>query len=328
MAVVDGVRGDLDAVETSEWLEAIDSVLEHDGPGSCPPHPHASRGARPARRHRADRDSQHAVRQHDPARARGEAAGRSGAGAPASVDRALERDGDGGAREQALLRARRPHRELPVAGDAVRGRLQPLLARAQREPRWRPRVLPGPLLARQLRAGVPGGPPHRGAARRLSPGGVEARRPELLPAPVADARLLAVLDGLAGDRPDHLDLPGAVHEVPAGPRAGEDGRAQGVVLRRRRRGRRARDDGLDRPRRPRAARQPDLGRQLQPPAARRPRAGQRQDHPGARVGFPRRRVERDQGDLGQPLGPAAGAGRRRPAGPGDGGVGGRRVPDV
>ncbi len=32
MAVVDGVRGDLDAVETSEWLEAIDSVLEHDGP--------------------------------------------------------------------------------------------------------------------------------------------------------------------------------------------------------------------------------------------------------------------------------------------------------
>jgi pyruvate dehydrogenase E1 component len=33
MAVVDGVRGDLDAVEMSEWLEAIDSVLEHDGPG-------------------------------------------------------------------------------------------------------------------------------------------------------------------------------------------------------------------------------------------------------------------------------------------------------
>ena len=32
MAVVDGVPGDLDAFETSEWLEAIDSVLEHDGP--------------------------------------------------------------------------------------------------------------------------------------------------------------------------------------------------------------------------------------------------------------------------------------------------------
>ena len=33
MAVVDGVPGDLDAVETNEWLEAINSVLEHDGPG-------------------------------------------------------------------------------------------------------------------------------------------------------------------------------------------------------------------------------------------------------------------------------------------------------
>ena len=33
MAVVDGVPGDLDALETSEWVEAIDSVLEHDGPG-------------------------------------------------------------------------------------------------------------------------------------------------------------------------------------------------------------------------------------------------------------------------------------------------------
>ena len=129
MAVVDGVPGDLDAVETSEWLEAIDSVLEHDGPDRAR---HiltrvVERAA--ARRHRADRDPQHAVRQHDPARARGEAPGRSGARAPASVDRALERDGDGRARQQALIRARRAHRELPVAGDAVRGRLQPLLAR-------------------------------------------------------------------------------------------------------------------------------------------------------------------------------------------------------
>src|SRR5690242_8732984 len=33
MAVADGEREDLDAVETSEWLDAIDSVLERDGPG-------------------------------------------------------------------------------------------------------------------------------------------------------------------------------------------------------------------------------------------------------------------------------------------------------
>ena len=56
--------------------------------------------------------------------------------------------------------------------------------------------------------------------------------------------------------------------------------------------------GVDRARRPRAARQPDLGRQLQPAAARRPGPRQRQDHPGARGRLPRRRLERDQGDLG------------------------------
>ena len=74
------------------------------------------------------------------------------------------------------------------------------------------------------------------------PGGLS-----LLPAPVADARLLAVPDGVARDRRDHLDLPGAVHEVPAR-RAGStdtDG-SQGVGVPRRRRDGRARDDGRDR----------------------------------------------------------------------------------
>ena len=51
-------------------------------------------------------------------------------------------------------------------------------------------------------------------------------------------------------------------------------------------------------------RQPDLRGQLQSAAPRRPGARQRQDHPGARGGFPRRRLERDQGDLGRLLGPA------------------------
>jgi pyruvate dehydrogenase E1 component len=32
MAVSDDARGDLDAVETSEWLEALDAVVAHDGP--------------------------------------------------------------------------------------------------------------------------------------------------------------------------------------------------------------------------------------------------------------------------------------------------------
>ena len=150
----------------------------------------------------------------------------------------------------------------------------------------------------------------------------------LLSASVADAGLLAVPDGVARDRGDHLDLPGAVHEVPRRPRPREHRGTQGVGLPRRRRDGRAGVDGLDRARRARAARQPDLGRQLQPPAPRRSGARQRQDHPGARIRLPRRRLERDQGDLGRPLGPAARRGHRRPAREGDGGLRRRRVPDV
>ena len=28
-----GAGADVDAVETTEWLEAVDAVVEHDGPG-------------------------------------------------------------------------------------------------------------------------------------------------------------------------------------------------------------------------------------------------------------------------------------------------------
>ena len=97
---------------------------------------------------------------------------------------------------------------------------------------------------------------------------------------------------------------------------------------RRRRDGRARIDRCHGTGRPGAARQPDLGGQLQPPAPRRAGPGQRQDHPGARVGLPRRRMERHQGDLGQPLGSAAGRRRRRPPRACDGGLRRRRLSDV
>jgi hypothetical protein len=32
MALTDGATVDIDAVETSEWLEALDAVVVHDGP--------------------------------------------------------------------------------------------------------------------------------------------------------------------------------------------------------------------------------------------------------------------------------------------------------
>src|ERR1035441_1669700 len=85
------------------------------------------------------------------------------------------------------------------------------------EQRWRPGVLPGAFLAGQLRARVPRGSPDRGAARRLPAGG-QPWRPVVVSASVADAGFLGVLDGVIGDRRDHLDLPGAVHEIPAGAR--------------------------------------------------------------------------------------------------------------
>ena len=252
---------------------------------------------------------------------------RSHRAAPA-LDRALERHLHGPARQQDLLGAGRPHRDLPVAGHAHGGRLQPLLARAGRRTRRRPRLLPGPLLAGQLRSRLSGRPALRSAARRLPAGGVGGGRAQLLPAPVADARVLAVPDGVAGHRGDHLDLSGALHEVPGGARDGRHLPAQGVDLPRRRRDGRARVDGRHRPGGPRAAGQPHLGGQLQPPAPRRAGARQRQDHPGAGVRLPRRRLERHQGHLGHAVGPAAGGRRRRRAGQGDGGLRRRGLPDL
>ena len=293
-----GAGADLDAVETTEWLEALDAVVAHDGP---------------------DRARQLLTRVVERAQ-------HAGTGPIASLntpyvntipaerepplpgDPALERRLRSIVRWNAMAMVVRANKISSELGGHIAS-YQSLATLYEvgynhfwhapsRAARRRPRLLPGPLLARQLRARVPRGPADRRAARRLPPGGLQAGRPVLLPAPVADARLLAVPDRLAGDRRDHLDLPGAVHEVPPGARDRRDRRPQGVGVPRRRRDGRARVDGLDRARRPRAARQPDLGRQLQPAAARRPRARQRQDHPGARVRLPRRRLERDQGDLG------------------------------
>ena len=151
---------------------------------------------------------------------------------------------------------------------------------------------------------------------------------ELLSPPVADAGLLAVPDRLDGPRAADGDLPGAVHEIHAQPRPDRHGRPQGLGLPRRRRDGRAREPRRHRPRRARGARQPDLRGQLQPAAPRRAGARQRQDHPGARGHLPRRRLERDQADLGLGLGRAARQGRVGHAAPADGGDRRRRLPGL
>ena len=169
--------------------------------------------------------------------------------------------------------------------------------------------LPGPRLARHLRARLPRRPPQRRAAAELPPRARAGRRPLVAirirgscrtsgssrrsrwasarSASIYQARFNRYLAnrGLARHRRQpRLGLP----------RRRRDGRAR---VARRHHARLARE-----------ARQPDLGRQLQPAAARRPGARQRQDHPGARGGLPRRRLERHQGHLGRRLGSAA---RRR-----------------
>ncbi len=196
------------------------------------------RTGRDARRSHARR-ADDAVRQHDPGRRAGALPGRSrdrGAAAPLHP---LERDGDGGAREQGQQRAGRPRRVVLVVGDAVRHRPQPLLARARAHERRRPRLLPRPFVARHLRARVPRRPRQRRAARELPPRGRRQRR-SVVSASVADARLLAVRDGLDGPGPAASGVPGALHALSARPRSRRHVRPQGVGIPRRRRDRRAR----------------------------------------------------------------------------------------
>ena len=143
----------------------------------------------------------------------------------------------------------------------------------------------------------------------LPPGGGRERA-LVVPAPVADAGLLAVPDGVDGPRPADGDLPGPVPEVPARPRARRDREPPRLGVPGRRRDGRAGVAGRDLAGRPRAPRQPDLRRQLQPAAPRRAGPRQREDHPGAGGPLPGRGLERHQGHLGEPLGPAARRGHR------------------
>ena len=302
---------DLDPQETQEWLAALDGVLAAEGPD----------------------------RAHFLIEALIDKARRSGAYLPFSANtayintipvdkqvklpgdfnieqkirhvRALERDGDGArARTRtrtsaATSRASRPRRCSTTSASTISGTR-------------RPNDHGGDLVFVQGHS-APGvyarafmlGPVHRRADGQLPAGG--RRQGHLVvSAPVAHAGFLAVSDGVDGSRPADGDLPGALHEIPAGPRPRDDRGPQGLV-------RSCGDGEMDEPESmgaigmagAREARQPDLRRQLQPAAPRRPGARQRQDHPGARVRFPRRRLERDQDRLGPALGSAASRATRR-----------------
>ena len=265
----------------------------------------AAAGAHPPRRARGGAASvhrQHALREHHTARGGPRLSRRPRPRAAAEEPHPVERAGDGGAGQPRGGRHRRAHLHLCLGRDPLRGRVQPLLPGGQRDAAERPRVLPGPCGAGRLRPRLPRGPDHPAAARELPARAGRGAGPVVVPASVADARLLGVPHRLDGARPDHGHLPGPVPAVPGGPGPAAAVRRQGVGVPGRRRDRRAGVAGGDHPGRARAARQPDLRRQLQPAAARRTGARERTDHPGARGGLPRGGVERHQGDLGPRLG--------------------------
>ena len=163
-----GAGADVDAAETGEWLEAIDAVVAHDGPA------------------RARQILQRVV----------ERAQHAGTGPIASLntpyvntipvdreaklpgDPALERRLRSIIRWNAMAMVVRANKESSELGGHI-ATYQSVATlyevgfnhfwRAPTERlRRRPRVLPGPLVAGQLRARVPGGAADRGAARRAS----------------------------------------------------------------------------------------------------------------------------------------------------------------
>ena len=172
------------------------------------------------------------VRQHDRGRSAGAVSGRSRHRRTAPALHPLERDGDGGARQQRQQRPRRPRRDLLLGGDAVRYRIQSFLARSERDERRRSGVLPRPLVAGRVRARVSRGAHQRRAGRKLPPRSRRQRDP-VVSASLAHARLLAVRDGLDGAGTAAGRLSGALHALPARPRLHRGQRPQGVVLRRR-----------------------------------------------------------------------------------------------
>ena len=294
---------ELEALETREWLESLDYVLQHGGPArvgrllrelgihaqkngvklpftaNTALHQHASTPAKKSR---------------IPAAAKSSAASRAWCAgtrwrwscAPTASKTASAATSPRSPRRPRSTRSAFNHffrgRENGNEGDVIyfQGHASPgIYARAFLEGRL-----------------------SRRAARELPPRAEARRRPVVLSAPVADAGFLGVPDGLDGARADHGDLPGALQPLPRGSRSEAEDRREGLGVSRRRRNRRARSARRHHAGVAREARQPDLRHQLQPAAARRPGARQRPDHPGARGDLPRRRLERASRCSGAPSG--------------------------
>ena len=304
---------DADPVETQEWIDALDDVVRAAGPERADfllrkvlkrarQLQHRTAGARPV-----------PVHQHDLARAGAAVPRRRGHGAAHPPHHPLERGGDGGAREPPIGGDRRPSVDVRVGGEPLRSRLQPLLPRQGRrywETRSSTRVTPR--LGIYARAFLEG---------RLTEAQLDHFRREVVRGQGLSSyphpRLM----------PDFWEFPtvsmglGPINAIYQA-RFNRYLHARGLADTSRSRVWAFLGDGeCDEPEALGALtlasregpRQPDVRRELQPPASRRSGARQRQGHPGARGRVHRRRLERDQGDLGARVGRAARRGLRRRA---------------
>ena len=157
----------LEAVETREWIDSLDYVLQQGDKGR-------TLRLLDALKLRA---RQAGVKQPFTSRTPYMNTIPAQAEVPIPGDRAIERRIKSLARWNALAMVvarqprvgghRRSHLDLRVGGHAVRGGLQPLLPRQGRRPRRRRRVLPGACVAGHLRPRLPRGPLHRAAPPRL-----------------------------------------------------------------------------------------------------------------------------------------------------------------
>ena len=202
-----------EVLETREWLDSLDYVLE-----TWRSRTRRTAAAASGTAHRAIRLSpsvfrHHSLPEYDSGREAASVSRQPGAGAPHQEPGPLERAGDGDAGQQAAGGHRRAYLDLCFGGDAVRGCLQPFLPGADAGRRPRPGVLPGTRVAGNLFARISGRANLGEAAGEFPPRTGRGRRAELLSASLADARFLGVSHGLDGTGADPGDLPGALQPL-------------------------------------------------------------------------------------------------------------------
>ena len=222
----------VEAIETREWQDSLDYVLQQGGG--------VARAAESASRNRTarppDRSPPPVYGRTRPTSTRSRRRQQPAFPATRAIERRIKSLvrwnalRDGGPREQARVTASAAtSRRLPRLATLYEIGFNHFFTRQGQRRRRRRHLLPGPRRARHLRPRVRRGPAVgrqqlENFRRELQHG----RRPLVLPAPVADARLLGVPDGVDGPRPDHVDLPGALHPLPGGSRPEAAADAQGA----------------------------------------------------------------------------------------------------